>query len=126
MTYSDAIPTDAASDVSGQSLCVGMIPLELPQGLELTGKISRRGQMRLATGADELAGHQAAERMDSAAYGVLVRLSRVIALSDRPSLSPDDLGELFMPDLTYLIDFYNDINPPDCELSLLGEFRAIP
>ncbi|MCG8368127.1 MAG: hypothetical protein MJA27_32935, partial [Pseudanabaenales cyanobacterium] len=49
------------------------------------------------------------------------------ASPDHPdTLSPDDLGNLFMPDLHYLIERYNTINPPDYELSLVGESQAIP
>lgn len=84
------------------------------------------GQMRLATGADELAAQRAAQLLEHDAYGILVRLARVVSFADYPNLSPDDMGDLFMPDITYLIDLYNDLNPPDYGLSLLGEPQAIP
>ena len=109
------------------ALPTAQIPFELPQGLAAeTGKVYRHGHMRLATGADEWEAQQAAEMLANDAYGILMRLSRVITLSDRPRLSPDDIGQLFMPDIHYLIDLYNTLNPPDCRLSLLGEFQAIP
>ncbi|MCG8367217.1 MAG: hypothetical protein MJA27_28250, partial [Pseudanabaenales cyanobacterium] len=109
---------------SSRSAITTNVPFELPQGLETaTGQVCRQGQMRLATGADELAAQRAAQMMDNDAYGVLVRLSRVISFTDQPclspaspdhpdTLSPDDLGNLFMPDLHYLIERYNTINPP--------------
>jgi hypothetical protein len=102
------------------------IPFELPQGLEADGRVYRQGSMRLATGADELRAHKAAQALDNTAYGVLLRLARVVTLTARPALTADDMGELFMPDLNYLIELYNDINPPRCRLTLLGELPAIP
>lgn len=107
-----------------------LIPFELPEGLHLdANNVARQGEMRLATTEDEQVAQHAAHMMDNQAYGILVRLARVITLTGRSrteSLSPDDLGKLFMPDLTYLIELYNDINPPEYGLSLVGEPRAIP
>lgn len=120
----DTLPPDSFAWGASQTT---QLPFELPQGwVNETGKVSRHGQMRLATGADEWVAQQAAQVMANDAYGILMRLSRVIVLSDRPPLSPDDMGTLFMPDIHYLIDLYNDLNPPDYRLSLLGEFQAIP
>ena len=109
-----------------------VIPFELPQGLiKEPGQCYRQGWMRPATGEDELMAQQGAMMTDNFAFGILVRLSRVIALAPQPdldpvSLSPEDIGNLFMPDLRYLLELYNSINPPDYGLSLVGESRAIP
>ena len=115
-----------AATGSSSSIISIPVPFELPQGFAATtGHIYRHGHMRLATGADELMAHQAAEMLDNTAYSTLVRLSRVITLTDQPDFSPDDVGNLFMPDLTYLIELYNDINPPAYGMSVLGETLAI-
>ncbi|NER79383.1 MAG: hypothetical protein F6K42_07325 [Leptolyngbya sp. SIO1D8] len=126
-------------DMIGDTL-ITSVPFELPQGLQTeTGQVYRYGQMRLATGADELAAQRAAQVMDSSAYGILVRLARVVTIAGWPGakpanvdphnsqpLSPDDLGNSFMPDLKHLLELYNALNPPDYGLSLLGETQAIP
>lgn len=113
-----------------EDIALTAIPFELPQGLQTaTGQVYRQGRMRLATGADELIAQRAVQVIDSHAYGVLVRLSRVVAMTDWQGpepLSPDDLGNSFMPDLKYLLALYNTLNPPNYELSLLGETQAIP
>ncbi|MEM6254102.1 MAG: hypothetical protein AAF821_14385 [Cyanobacteria bacterium P01_D01_bin.156] len=102
------------------------VPLELPQGFTTETEAYRQGHMRLATGADELAAHHGSQMMDSDAYGILLRLSRVTQLQGHPQLSADDVGHLFMADVHYLIELYNDINPSDYRLSLMGELLAIP
>lgn len=122
-------PTFSSAGVL-EDIAITAIPFELPQGLQTqTGQVYRQGQMRLATGADELIAHRAVQVVENLAYGVLVRLSRVVTMVDwhgQNPLSPDDLGNAFMPDLKYLLELYNALNPPDYGLSLLGETRAIP
>lgn len=122
-------PTLVSPGVS-EDIAITAIPFELPQGLQTeTGQVCRQGQMRLATGADELIAQRAVQVIENQAYGVLVRLSRVVTMTGWPGpnvLSPDDLGNSFMPDLKYLLELYNALNPPDYGLSLLGEIQAIP
>lgn len=77
--------------------------------------------MRLTTGKDEL-DLQEDRILDNPAYGVLVMLSRVILrLGSISSLTPELLEGLFLPDLNYLQEYYNLINPPEGAISLLGE-----
>ncbi|MBD0270261.1 MAG: hypothetical protein ICV77_18470, partial [Cyanobacteria bacterium Co-bin8] len=115
------------SEFEGNPVAVPQIPFELPQGLAAeVGQVYRQGHMRLATGEDELLSQQSAQLLDSSAYGILVRLSRVIVLTGCPALTADDLGNLFMPDIHYLIETYNALNSPEYRLSLSGESRAIP
>lgn len=99
---------------------------ELPQGFAKDGQVYRQGHMRLATGKDEWVAQQNMQTSDNDAYSVLIRLSRVTSFTDYPHLCPDDMGHLFMPDLSYLLELYNTLNPPECGLSLLGEGQAIP
>ena len=82
--------------------------------------------MRLATGKDEWIAQQNIQASKNDAYGLLMRLSQVTSFTDYPVLCPDDIGHLFMPDLTHLLDLYNTLNPPEYELSMLGEPQAIP
>ena len=112
---------------AADSILANQVSFELPQGLATTtGPVYRQGKMRLATGEDELMAQQAVQMLENNAYGVLVRLSRVASFDGHPPLTADDIGNLFMPDLTYLLNLYNALNPPHCELSVLGEPVAIP
>ena len=78
--------------------------------------------MRLTTGKDELNLQADSRISDNPAYGVLVILSQVIICLGKISpLTPELLEGLFLPDLNYLQEYYNLINPPEAAISLLGE-----
>lgn len=96
----------------------------LPLGLlDSEGTLHQDGEMRLATGKDELYVQRDPRSLDNPAYGTLVMLSRVILrLGDLSSFAPEDLEGLFLNDWQYLLNVYNLINPPEGTLSTMGEF----
>ncbi|WRH68003.1 MAG: phage tail assembly protein [Planktothrix sp. GU0601_MAG3] len=79
------------------------------------------GEMRLATGKDEL--YQTdARSWENPAYGTLILLSRVIVqLGELSPVTPEDLEGLFLKDWEYLQEIYNAINPPESAISTTGE-----
>lgn len=119
-------------------------PFLLPRGLvDEKGRLHRKGTMRLATARDEIELHRDRRVQENTAYEILVRLSQVVTrLGSLPSVSPQQLEELVVLDLSYLREFYHRINqdqqlslPIECphcqshfalELSLLGECLATP
>ena len=85
----------------------------LPKGLlDQKGMIHQEGMMRLATGHDEIYIQKHPQVKKNPAYGMLVMLSRVIVMGDRNLLmiNPEKLEELFLIDLLYLRDFFNQIH----------------
>lgn len=93
----------------------------LPKGfLDPKGKIHQKGVMRLATGHDEIYIKKHPQVRENPAYAMLVMLSRVIVMYDRNilMLTPEKLEELFLIDLLYLRDFFNQIHQP---LEVAGE-----
>ena len=95
----------------------------LPVGLiDAQGVLHQEAVMRVTTGKDELDLQEDPRILDNSAYGVLVILSRVILrLGSISSLTPELLEGLFLPDLNYLQEYYNLINPSEGAISLLGE-----
>lgn len=95
----------------------------LPVGLvDAQGVLHQEAVMRLTTGKDELDLQEDSRISDNPAYGVLVILSRVIIrLGNISPLTPELLEGLFLPDLNYLQEYYNLINPSEGAISLLGE-----
>jgi hypothetical protein len=95
----------------------------LPKGLmDEEGKVHREGIIRLATGTDEIIGDRHPNLSDYPDYRALVMLSRTIEqLGTLSSLTPEDLENLFLIDLDYLLDVYNSINPTEAALVLSGE-----
>ncbi len=111
----------------------------LPGGLlDDAGTRHAEGIMRMATAKDEIEVQADPRVRENPAYSVLVMLSRVIiSLGELPSVTPEDMENLFTLDLAYLREFYNRINQngnaqlqvqcPKCraefnvELSLSGE-----
>ncbi len=84
----------------------------LPRGLvDDQGVVHRHGVMRLATAKDEMLVQKDGRTQESAAYGTLVMLSRVIvSLGTLSKITPDLLENLFSFDLSYLREFYDRIN----------------
>ena len=111
----------------------------LPGGLlDANGNRHIQGVMRMATAKDELEVQRDPRVQENPAYGVLMMLSQVITqLGDLPTVTVDDMEQLFTLDLAYLREFYNRINQqghaqlsvqcPQCqaafnvEMSLAGE-----
>jgi hypothetical protein len=84
----------------------------LPRGLiDSQDRVHRHGVMRLATAKDELWVQQERKVQENPAYGVLIMLSRVISrLGSLNSVTPQQLEELVLRDISYLREFYNRIN----------------
>ncbi|MBW4599463.1 MAG: phage tail assembly protein [Calothrix sp. FI2-JRJ7] len=84
----------------------------LPRGLiDSQDRVHRHGIMRLATAKDELWVQQERKVQENPAYGALVMFSRVISrLGSLNSVTPEQLEELVLRDISYLREFYNRIN----------------
>lgn len=111
----------------------------LPRGLvDRSGVTHRHGVMRLATARDELVARKHRHVQAYPDYLLLVLLAQVITqLGTLETVAPEDLENLFTPDLAYLRELYNRINQvgstrvpmqcPQCshqfatELALAGE-----
>jgi len=75
------------------------------------GDLHRDGVMRLATAADEILPLKDPRVQANQAYLVIVLLSRVITkLGSIPQLTPKVIEGLYAADLSYLQEFYNQIN----------------
>ena len=100
----------------------------LPAGfLDGGGTIYREGVMRPVTGWDELYRERDMRVIENPAYGILVLLSRaIVRLGEISPVTPDILENLFLTDLDYLQTVYNQINPPEAAISLVGESSATP
>lgn len=95
----------------------------LPVGLlDAAGVTHKPGIIRRATGRDELTLSKSPQTWDNPSYGVLVILSRTIVnLGSLTEITTELLEQLFLPDLNYLLKFYNAIALPEASLSLSGE-----
>ena len=87
-------------------------PFTLPKGLiDAQGQLHRTGRMRLATARDELTLLQDRRLQDNPAYGSLVMLSQVIVqMGTLETVTPEQLEQLFRPDIQYLKVFYEQIH----------------
>lgn len=103
-------------------------PFTLPQGLlDARGGVHRQGMMRLATGKDEFLLKKDFRVRENPAYGIIYALSRVITrLGNHGVVTPELLEQLFLPDLVYLRQTYNRINPQSVEVAASGELSATP
>lgn len=86
----------------------------LPKGyVDAEGKLHRKGTMRLATAKDEIIPLQDFRVKNNRAYLVIILLSRVISrmgeLKDS-EINPGIVENLFSADLSYLQEFYRQIN----------------
>jgi hypothetical protein len=84
----------------------------LPKGyVDEEGNLHRQGVMRLATGADEILPLQDLRVERNPAYLLVILLSRVVTrLGKLKQITPKTIEGLFTEDLTFLQDFYNNIN----------------
>lgn len=84
----------------------------LPRGLiDDQGTVHRQGTMRLATAKDEISVQGDRSSQDNQAYRSLLMLSHVITrLGELPSVTQQTLEGLFVRDIAYLREFYNQIN----------------
>ena len=85
----------------------------LPKGfVDDQGNLHRKGVMRLATAKDEIVPLQDFRVKNNRAYLVIILLSRVISqLGDmKEGINPGVIESLFSADLSYLQEFYRQIN----------------
>ena len=87
-------------------------PFVLPRGyVDANGAVYKTGVMRLATAKDEIAPLQDYRVQSNRAYLVIILLSRVVVqIGTVPQVNPKVIEALFVPDLTYLQELYNEVN----------------
>lgn len=112
-------------------------PFTLPKGLvDNEGNIHRQGLMRLANARDELNILNNSRVRENPSYAVLVYLSQVIVnLGELSAVTPQMLENLYVLDLAYLRQFYNQINKhktakmpvicPHCQKDFTVEFNLV-
>jgi hypothetical protein len=85
---------------------------ELPMGyVDKEGNLHKKGSMRLATALDEITVLNDMRVQSNEAYVVIVLLSRVITnLGNLRSINTGVIENLFAADLTFLQEFYRQIN----------------
>src|SRR2546427_10529739 len=86
----------------------------LPKGfVDEHGNLHRKGVMRLATAKDEIIPLQDFRVKNNRAYLVIILLSRVITRlgeMKQGEVTPNTIEALFSADLSYLQEFYRQIN----------------
>ena len=89
----------------------------LPKGyLDADGNLHRKGVMRLARAIDEIAPMRDPRVKSNLAYSTVIILSRVITrLGALEEVPPTIIENLFACDLTYLYQFYRQINDLEAE-----------
>jgi hypothetical protein len=85
---------------------------ELPMGyVDKDGNLHKKGTMRLATAIDEISILNDMRVQNNEAYIVIVLLARVITqLGSLSSINTNIIENLFTADLSYLQEFYRQIN----------------
>ena len=85
---------------------------ELPMGyVDKEGNLHKKGTMRLATAMDEITILSDMRVQSNEAYIVIVLLARVITnLGSLHTINTNVIENLFAADLTYLQEFYRQIN----------------
>ncbi len=85
---------------------------ELPKGyLDSDGNVHRKGLMRLSRAIDEIVPLRDPRVKSNPAYATVIILARVITrLGAVDEVSPGIIEEIFACDLSYLQDFYRQIN----------------
>ena len=85
---------------------------ELPMGyVDKDGNLHKQGTMRLATAMDEITIINDMRVQSNEAYIVIVLLARVItSLGSLKSINTNVIENMFAADLTYLQEFYRQIN----------------
>ena len=85
---------------------------ELPMGyVDKQGNLHKTGTMRMAIAMDEITVLNDMRVQSNEAYIVIVLLARVITtLGNLPAIHTNVIENLFAADLTYLQEFYRQIN----------------
>lgn len=109
----------------------------LPKGyVDKDGNLQREGIMRLANAKDEILPLQDPRVVRNQGFLIVILLSRVITrLGDLREINPGIIENLFASDLSYLQNFYNQINAqgrgvqkvscPDCDRQFEVELSAV-
>jgi hypothetical protein len=109
----------------------------LPKGyVDKDGNLQRDGIMRLANAKDEILPMQDPRVVRNQGFLIVILLSRVITrLGDLREINPGVIENLFASDLSYLQNFYNQINQhgrgvqkvncPDCDRQFEVELSAV-
>ena len=75
------------------------------------GDLHRDGIMRLSTASDEISPQKDVRVQANPAYLIIILLSRVITrLGSLPHINPSLIENLYVADLVYLNNLYNEIN----------------
>lgn len=84
----------------------------LPQGfVDEYGNLHKKGLMRLATAKDEILPQKDPRVVSNPSYLTVILLSRVVVkLGTLEDVSPLTIENLFVQDLSYLQELYNQIN----------------
>ena len=84
----------------------------LPQGyVDDSGSLHREGKMRLATAMDEMLPLRDSRVKENPEYLIILILSRVVvSLGALAEIDEKVMEKLFVADLTYLQELYNQIN----------------
>ena len=95
----------------------------LPIGItDDEGNKHDRGIMRATTGMDEIFWQQNFRTQNNPADGLFILLSRtVLSLGEMPAVNIETMENLLLNDFKYLVNFYNQINPANAQISLLGK-----
>jgi hypothetical protein len=108
----------------------------LPNGyIDKDGNLHRTGIMRMANAKDEILPLQDPRVQRNQAYLIIILLSRVVTkLGEVKDINPGVMENLFAADLSYLQNFYNQVNGngkavqkvvcPDCEKPFEVELSA--
>ncbi|MBW4505783.1 MAG: hypothetical protein KME64_04635 [Scytonematopsis contorta HA4267-MV1] len=91
----------------------------LPKGyLDADGNLHRKGVMRLSRAMDEIVPLRDPRVKSNPAYATVIILSRVITkLGALDEITPAVIENLFACDLSYLQQFYRQINELDNEVN---------
>ena len=94
-------------------------PFVLPKGyVDDTGAVHREGTMRLATAMDEIAPLRDPRVRNNEAYLVVMLLAQVITrLGPYNRVTPAMVERFFAADVTYLQDFYRELNDVDVRMT---------
>ena len=101
----------------------------LPKGfVDDEGNLHKKGTMRLATAADEILPLKDPRVQQNPGYLIIILLSRVVVKLgdiDGNEISPATIENLFASDLSYLQEFYQEINGEGSDIGS-GELKATP
>lgn len=113
-------------------------PFTLPFGfVDEDGQLLKEGTMRLSTAGDDLATLGDPRVRANSAYGVVVKLARVITiLGHYKGISTAHVEKMYSKDVDYLMDFHDKINQIEDRSSngdagmeadaFSGNFEALP